>query len=170
VPETCWACPFGERLGPLTGPGRLYHGLGLSCLFLCIATGCQGRWRTSLRVRAHQEIAQNSGGRPDEAIGPPLDARLILIKDKDRPRGDHLALRVDEAASDPRDETSTGSFENEERVPSGLDPSTPWRFRPSTTLISRVGCPWRCTWACHLSQPQIQVLQPMSVSAARHIF
>jgi hypothetical protein len=70
-----------------------------------------------------QEIAQYPTWTPKKAIRPTLDAALVFVKDEYGARGDHLALRVDEAAGDAGDHSAAGGFEDEESITGGLYPS-----------------------------------------------
>ena len=73
--------------------------------------------RTALiRLAIEQEIAEDAGGRPEEAICPALDTGLVLVEDEDGAGGDHAPFGVDEAAGNARDESSSGGLEDEEGV------------------------------------------------------
>lgn len=78
---------------------------------------------TFLGLAIEQEIAQYPAWTPKEAIRPTLDAALVFVKDENGARGDHLALRVDEAAGDAGDHSATGGFEDEESITGGLYPA-----------------------------------------------
>lgn len=76
-----------------------------------------------LRLAIEEEVAQDPAWAPEEAVGPPLDAALVLVEDENGARGDHLALRIDETTGDAWNKTSAGGLEDEEGVAGRLDPS-----------------------------------------------
>lgn len=96
-------------------------------LFLCTAVS-----RAALvGLAVEEKVAEDAGGRPEEAVSPAFDAGLVLVKDKDGAGSDHLAFAVDEPAGDPWYDASSGGLEHEERIARGRDPSGPRGFRPA---------------------------------------
>lgn len=83
-----------------------------------------------LRLAVEEEVAKYTTRAPEESVRPPLDTTFVLIKDEDRPRGDHLALRINKSAGDARYETAPGGLENEQRIAGGLYPPRPRRLCP----------------------------------------
>ena len=65
---------------------------------------------TLIGLTIKEKITKDARGAPEKAVCPALNAAFILVEDKDRARGDHLALRVHEAARYAGDETATGGF------------------------------------------------------------
>ena len=78
----------------------------------------------------YQEIAQNTRRGPDKTVCPAFNARFVFIKYEDGTRCDHLALRINETASDARDKAAAGCLEDEEGVASRLDPARPRWLSP----------------------------------------
>lgn len=74
-----------------------------------------------VQLAVDQEVAKYSRGRPDQTIGPALDARLALVKDKDGAGLDDATLLLLKATADARQETSATGLKDEESVLSGLD-------------------------------------------------
>jgi hypothetical protein len=80
--------------------------------------------RASLvRLAIEQKVPQDATGTPEKAVGPALDPTLVLIEYEHRSRGDHLPFGVDQTTRYAWDETTTSSFEDQERVASGLYPA-----------------------------------------------
>lgn len=92
-----------------------------------------------LGLAVEEEVAQDAAGAPEEAVGPPLDAALVLVEDEDGARGDHLALSVDEASGDARNHTTAGRLEDEQRVTCRLDEDRPWGVGPVVGAAARGG-------------------------------
>lgn len=82
-------------------------------------------------LAVEQEIAQNAGRTPEEAVCPSLDAALVLVEHEDGAGGDHLALGIYEATSDAGDETATCGLEDDEGVACCLYPPAPWGLCPA---------------------------------------
>lgn len=89
------------------------------------------------RLAVEEEVAKDAAGAPEEPIGPPLDAALVLVEHEDRARGNHLALGVDEAPGDARNHTTPRRFEDEQRVTCRLDEARPWGVGPVAGATAR---------------------------------
>ena len=89
------------------------------------------------RFAVEEEIAQDAAWTPEEPVGPPLDATLVLVEDEDGARGYHFALSVDEAPGDARDHTTSRCLEDEQRVTCRLDEARPWGVGPVAGAATR---------------------------------
>ena len=95
------------------------------CVLFSVSAGTAMSSASLLSLAIEEEVAQDATGAPEEAVGPALDAALVLVEDEDGAGGDHLALAVDEAACDAGDEAAAGGLEDEEGVEGGAYPAGP---------------------------------------------
>jgi hypothetical protein len=72
-----------------------------------------------------EKVAEDPAWAPEETVGPALDATLVFVEHEHGARGDHFALRIDEAAGDSGNEASASRLEDEEGIPGGLYPAGP---------------------------------------------
>lgn len=85
---------------------------------------------TFLGLAVEEKVSEDPARTPKEAVGPTLDAALVLVKDEHGAGGDHLALRVDEAPGDAWDHSSACGLEDEQGVARGLYPAGPRGLGP----------------------------------------
>jgi len=85
---------------------------------------------TFLGLAVEEKVSEYPAWTPKEAIGPTLDAALVLIKDEDGTGGDHLALQVHKAPGDTWDYSMSCGLENEQGIARGLYPARPGRLGP----------------------------------------
>lgn len=109
---------------------HIFAGTLLRCILISPASPVAGATLVCFAIK--EEIAENATGTPKVAICPALDAALVLIEDKDRARGDHFTLRIDETTRNAGDEAPPGSLEDEQGIARGLNPATPRRLRPGS--------------------------------------
>lgn len=123
------------------------------CMLFSVNAGSTMSSASLLCLAVEEEVAQDATGAPEETVRPALDAALVLVKDKDRARGDHLAFRIDEPTSNTRDDASAGSFEDQEGIAGSFNPARPGGFCPSVggsvlRAGSGVGVVGHAAWAC----------------------
>lgn len=89
---------------------------------------CWRRLRLLVELAVDEEVGERARRAPRQAVGPPLDARLLLVKDEDGARDDVLALlELLEAAGDLGEEAALAALEDEEGVEGRLDePAEGW--------------------------------------------
>jgi hypothetical protein len=111
-----------ERLALRFGRSGAVSAGGIGLIAAIVARAPVAR-AAFLGLAIEQEIAQYPAWAPKKAVRPTLDAALVLVKDENGAGGDHLALRVDEAAGDAGDHSAAGGFEDEEGITGGLYPA-----------------------------------------------